>query len=253
LCVLGQTQPYEVATVKPAASDARGSGVSSSPEGRVSITNFTVERLIANAYEITLPALIEGLPAWAKTERYDIQATTSARVWPTIAEERRRLMEEMQRAILRDRFHLTFRTETKQVPVFLLTTDSTVKLKRSEDQSPPVSATPQPRDGSINRGGTLIGTGTMTARAVPLSRLAQVLTGRTERPVVDRTGLTGLFDFDLKWAPDPTQVTPGDTVPNVDAGSLFTALREQLGLKLTAGTGPAEVLVVEKVERPGEN
>ena len=176
----------------------------------------------------------------------------------------------MVRNMLQDRFRLRSHRETREAPIYVLTVAKPGKIKLSADQSPPPPST-GPFDPSKSpargtalsfiayAGGTLSATMTMVATAVPISNLVNMLQGQTGRIVVDETGLNGLFDFNLKFAPEgaPSAATAaqGDssTATDPQGPSLFTALREDLGLKLDATKGLVEVLVVDSVQRPTEN
>jgi uncharacterized protein (TIGR03435 family) len=193
-------------------------------QGRLSATNMTVVKLIANAYGRLASESIEGGPAWIRSEGYDIEATPAAGA-PL------NQPQELMKAILKDRFQVVTREETREVPIFALTADKQVKIKRSDG----------PLQGSFHSNG-----GRMTARGVTIGQFVRRLATLSGRPVEDRTGLTDLYDFDLEWTREPLAET-------AEAPSLFTALREQLGLRLSADKGPVRIVVVESVERPGEN
>jgi uncharacterized protein (TIGR03435 family) len=225
--------------------------MSMNAQGRLSISNMTVLRLIVNAYNLGQTAYVEGGPAWIGSERWDIEATPAEQA-PFTPSQLQQFRGELLKAILRDRFHLAAHDQTRQVPIFVLTADKNVKIKRSADQGPIVLDASRPADGSVGRGGTRTNAGSMTARAIEIGRLARNLAGQVGRPVEDHTGLTGLYDIDLKWTPESLQAGT-DSAANSDTGSLFTAIKEQLGLKLSSGTGPTQVVVVDRVERPGEN
>lgn len=224
-------------------------------QGRLSISNLAVLRLIVNAYNLGQTSYVEGGPAWMRSERWDIEAAPAEHAPFSIAEARQ-FQQELMKAILRDRFHLIAHEETRQVPIFVLTVDKKAKIQRSADQGPIDLNAARPADGSLSRGGTRTNVrnkaGSMTARAIDMGRLAGILAGQIGRPVEDHTGLTGLYDIDLKWTQESLQAG-AETPATSDEGSLFTAIKEQLGLKLSTGTGPTKVVVVDSVELPGEN
>ncbi len=168
----------------------------------------------------------------------------------------------MLQALLEDRFKLALHRETKQLPVYELTlANGTAKLEPSKNdnciaysaESPPP---PAPLPGTIFCGfPRMTSSGlnqTLNGSAISIAALAGSLSRwQLHKPIVDKTGLTGTFDVHLDWTADPPSGI-GDT--DAPAGpSIFTALREQLGLKLQSGRGPVEVLVIDHVEKPSSN
>ena len=206
--------------------------------GRYIATNAHLRQLIVAAYVDSVFALqgaeVSGLRGWAATDGFDVQAQTEAGFTPT----KQQTMEMLQ-AMLEDRFKLRIRREPKSMPIYALVVDTGgVKLKENQTLDGPVggpSARP-PGAGHI--------------RANSIAMLVMVLTGSAGRKVVDKTGLTGLYRIALDFTPDP--LPPG---VEFDPGlpSLFTALREQLGLRLVPETGQVDTFVVESVQRPSEN
>jgi uncharacterized protein (TIGR03435 family) len=220
--VFGQT--FEVASVKPNPSGNGHAGID--VDGNmIRMTNVTLPAAIVWAYEISAPQ-ISG-PAWIESERYDIVAKTAAGA-PEPA---------MMRALLAERFKLTAHTGTKEFSIYaLVVAKNGPKLKKAE-----------PGEDDVNSK-----RGHLTARKVSMARLADFLArprAGLGRPVVDKTGLEGAFDFTLDWTPD-SDAQASETAPL----SIFVALQEQLGLKLEAQKGPVEVLIVDHVEKiPSEN
>jgi uncharacterized protein (TIGR03435 family) len=167
----------------------------------------------------------------------------------------------MLQALLADRFKLAVHHETKDLPVYsLVIAKGGFKLQESK----PDETDPQGRTGMHISGSS----GAMRGQLVSMASLAQFLYGRLNRTVLDKTGLTGKYDFMLKWTPDQNQMQPaggfqatsggapgGQPALVADAGApdLFTAVQEQLGLKLESGKGPVEVIVIDHVERPSGN
>jgi bla regulator protein blaR1 len=125
----------------------------------------------------------------------------------------------------------------------------------SADQSPPAEAGPPDPNGPMPRGAMRMTAGSASGRAVPMPLLARFLGQMLGRPVIDKTGLTGRYDIDARWTPEsvPPELPPGAPVPEADGPSLFTALQEQVGLKLESTTGPVDQMVIESVERPIAN
>ena len=204
--------------------------------GRYNAVNAHLRQLIVAAYVDSGGALqggveISGLPGWAASEGFDVQAQTEAGLTPT----KQQTMEMLQQ-MLEDRFKLKIRRESKSAPIYSLIVDPGGS-KLEEIETPTAGPVTGPR-------------GPGHIRAPSIQMLVMVLTGSAGRKVVDKTGLTGLYKIELNFAPDPPP--PGVAI-DPSLPSLFTALREQLGLRLVAETGLVDAFVVESVERPTEN
>jgi uncharacterized protein (TIGR03435 family) len=164
---------------------------------------------------------------------------------------------------LADRFKLKIHTETKQLPVYeLVAPKGGSKLKEATAGDTYANGI-KGLDG-VGRGGLMrVGRGQLTAQAVPITSLANMLSQQLQRTVLDKTGLTGKYDLELNWTPDQgsdpmfkgAEGSPqrGDAAPDSSGPSIFTALQEQLGLKLQSAKGPVETLVIDHVEMPSEN
>jgi uncharacterized protein (TIGR03435 family) len=221
-------QAFEVVSVKVDRSGSDSSHSKSMP-GRYSATNVKVRELIQDAFRVK-DFQISGAPHWTETEGFDIAATTGYSGDLTDKE-----MEPILQSLLADRFQLRLHRETKELPAYALVVakNGPKLIAHSGDAGP---------DTSIRHGPGKL---TLSATKATMSRLSDVLSRRTGRTVVDRTGLLGEYDLKLEWAPDPT-------AESVDA-SIFVALQEQLGLKLEPTKAPVEIVVVDRVERPSEN
>ncbi|MGA2217045.1 MAG: TIGR03435 family protein [Terracidiphilus sp.] len=234
---------FEVATIKPVEHEAKSSRyITMQGTSRFIEKDYTLKLLIAAAYNLS-PKTISGGPAWIESDHYDIAAVTPGEVRPTHDEQM-----AMLRSLLADRFKLTFHREQKEFSIYELTVaKGGSKLKPSTappDDPPQVVSTVYPDRM------------TLPARNVTMSDLTSLMQrAMLDRPVVDKTGLTGRYDFDLEWAPDETQF--GGEVPTApnDAPNppLFTAIQQQLGLKLEATRGPVQALVIDTAERPSAN
>jgi uncharacterized protein (TIGR03435 family) len=248
-------QSFEVASVKPNTSGETSNFLQRRPGGNFAVGNMTLRGLIMFAYGIQGFQLV-GAPDWVATERFDITAKAAADVPPTSMGQ---MSPEalMLRSLLEDRFRLSAHRETRDLPIYALVlaradgrlgprlrpTTSDYCAKALEAAGKP-GATPPPT-GSPVCGMRPGGSGNeFTAGAVPMTELARLLNVVSGRTVVDRTGLTGVWDFDLQWSP------PNAPNADPDRPSIFTALPEQLGLRLDATTAPVEVLVIDQVERP---
>jgi uncharacterized protein (TIGR03435 family) len=254
----------EVAVVRPSAPGADPGNINITP-GRFIVRNVPLLRLINIAYKIKMDHIIGG-PAWLTKDGYDITATVqdmSGNNFPLILQ-----------TLLEDRFNLKVHPETREGPVYELTiAKGGVKMQPTKEGScVPFDLSrnrPTPIPGQIRCGMWQIfqpgvrqgiGISLVDGPGVPFQSLTGWLSGVVDRPVLDLTGLTGLFDISLKWTPDEIAAhtaAPGDSAPSAapeDLGpSIFTAVREQLGLELKSTKGPVPILVIDSVERPSEN
>lgn len=225
---------YEVSSIKPNNS---GSGSSSGEFGtHLRATNFTVKSLILTSYRIPESQLIGG-PDWIGTLRFDIEAKVADGV------QARGLQQlSLIRSLLEDRFQLKVHRETREAPVFnLVVAKNGSKLKEAVDKDGPGS--------SSMRGGP--DAAEMTGTGNSIEDLIRRLEPQVGRPVIDNTNLKGKFDFKMTFNPRP--LVSADSSKQSAAPDIFTALEEQLGLKLESARGPVEVLVVDSVSKPTEN
>ena len=254
IALLAQTPAapsFEVASVKPNTSGSRSSSTRTPSGGRrFTGTNVTVRQLILGAYNLRGLQLIGG-PGWIDSDRFDIDASAPEDASPD-------QILPMMRALLADRFKLVVHTETKEQPIYALMFARPDKKLGPEikESTLDCDATPKPNSCGMstnlgNNGGYTKGGGQTLARFAEL--LANLV---TERMVIDRTGLTGKYDFELRWTPQNLQVAqpnPADGDRGQDAPPIFVALPEQLGLKLEAQRGPVEFLVIDSVQHPEPN
>jgi uncharacterized protein (TIGR03435 family) len=242
---------YDAAVIKPNKSGS-GSTMINTRDDTFAVTNGSLKLLLVMAYGIR-DGLISGLPAWADSARFDINAKIvdyDAVTMKNIAREQRRAMLQ---ALLVSRFHVKVHTEIKTLPVYeLVVAKDGLKITAHEPPAASEQDHPLP-PGSLGRGGmnTHSSNGVMglTANAVKLENLTNVLSNQLDRNVIDKTGLTGEYDLHLKWTPDNAPQPIADDAPPL----LFTAIQEQLGLKLQPGKGPVDTLVVDHVDQPTEN
>jgi len=238
-----QAQTFEVASVKPADPDARGGRISF-PNGTFTATGITVKNCITLAYNIPSYQLA-GDPSWIGDQRYDIVAKVAAgAVRAPRDPERMPQMRAALQALLADRFQLVIHRETKLIPGYaLVVAKNGFKLKETID------------DGKANFGSNR---GKFTAHEISVELLARNLSGILSSPVADMTGIKGVFDLTLEWSPDEVQspVKAGGEAaePAAPAGpSIFTALQEQLGLKLETQKTPVEMIVIDRIEKATAN
>lgn len=233
---------FEVATVKPSNPDAPGKAFTM--RGRQFATlNTTLSELISFAYRVHA-AQITGAPEWVESARYDITAQPQADGTPND-----RQIRAMLQHLLEERFKLTVTRGTKELPVYVLS------IGKDGHKLTPNDRNPNGLPGMFFKGPGMLPA--LNAGMADLASLMQSVV--LDRPVVDRTALTGRFDFTLNWTPDDSQFrglggrapAPSND-PNAPPG-LFTAIQEQLGLRLESARAPVEVLVVDRVERPSDN
>ncbi|MBW8869184.1 MAG: TIGR03435 family protein, partial [Acidobacteriales bacterium] len=235
---------------------------------RIRCENVLLRQLLMMGFTIRSESQIESMPDWGKSERFNIDAKvdeeTAAVMKGLSREERQKWQQEMMQSLLEDRFHLKFHWGKKELPVYNLTVaKSGSKLKATILPPPPPGTDPnaKPRDpgtsfGTSN-GHMVVTNGSMEMFANQLSRMTEM----DGRVVLDRTNLPGRFDWTLDWSPERQQNSfhgaDGNPAPAPTADSskpnLFTALQEQLGLKVEQDKAPVDLLVIDDLERPTEN
>jgi uncharacterized protein (TIGR03435 family) len=261
-----QRPSFEVATVKP-AHEGRSS-LNAPPSNGYFSAIGCLRWFVSYAYRLRSDQVLGGA-AWVKADLWEIQAkaaeATVPQPSPLADDTKPDTIALMLQSLLEERFQLKLHRETRNVPLYILTLGTGgPELKLSEDQSDPRVAPlqniplDQPR-GMIRRTGD-----DLTARAVRMSSLANFLSQWLGVPVLDKTGLDGLFDFKLHWTPPPFAGTPPGfpcsagrevsppSASEASSSSIFTAI-EELGLKLEAVKAPVEVLVIDSVQKPSEN
>ena len=236
---------FDVATIKPAIPGG-GRFIKMQTTHMFFAKNHALKTLLAAAYNLS-PQAISGGPAWVESDHYDIVAKAPNEIRPNLDEQM-----AMLRKLLADRFKLAFHREPKEMSIYALTVGKNgPKLKPSTVPPDAAPEGPPPLIFVLAPGGV-----SLPGRNATMSELASVMQrAALDRPVVDKTGLTGRYDFDLAWTPDEIQFdglglreTPESTNPG-----LFTAIQQQLGLRLEAAKGPIEALMIDHVERPSEN
>jgi uncharacterized protein (TIGR03435 family) len=268
---------FEAASIRPAADTGRRGGRGT--PGRFTGFNLPARQLIRQAYDIH-DAQIVGGPDWIATQGYDINATSGDQ--PPVQ------MRFMMQTLLRDRFKLTFHTETRELPVYALVvarsdgrlgpglrriTDGECPPPGARRGAPPAGPPPAPPSPSdpnpqMGCGQMMFGPGRLVAHGVEIDTLARSLGGLPaitsfNRVVQNLTGLEGQYDFDFKWTNEfgpgrggpggPPPAGPPPTPAAGDEPTLVTALQEQLGLKLDPRRATVEVLVIDSIEKPTEN
>jgi bla regulator protein blaR1 len=261
---------FEVASIKPDHSGAPNRFFRLADPSRMTISNIPAKDLIEFAYHVQ-PFQISGGPGWINSQGYDIQAKVDdavvAQLQKLPREERMDQFRLMLQSLLAERFKLRLSHETKQLPIYdLVVAKGGPKLAPTTvPAAPPIASA---NEQSRPRGPMMMmSPGRITAKAVDMSALAELL-GRDPalggRLVVDQTGLKGKYDFTLQFAPEREMLIPGTNdrppmaadappPPDANAPSIFTAIEEQLGLKLEPAKGPVQMLVIESIEQPSEN
>lgn len=249
--VTGAVPSLDVISVKPNKSGSRGMSM-----GPMSATNVPVHLLLTQAYHLYDDQLI-GEPAWAKTDRFDVTGKVAASDEATVA----KLTQDQKRVffqqMLKERFGLVVHHETRELPEYaLVIAKGGAKI---EEGKPDTSAPPDSRIRGGSRMSMDRGRMKFEDGGDGLDFLLQILSSQTGRAVVNKTGLTGKYSFTLTWSPQMSAGGPrggaeSDASTPLDAApDLFTAIQEQLGLKLEPMKGPVDVVVIDHLERPGEN
>ena len=224
---------YDAVTIK--LDDSGKVFWKNTPDGFLA-SGTLVTNLIQTAYGLTMQDQVVGLPGWANSERLEVQAKMDADTAAALAklppEEQWEQRKKMLRSLLAERFALKVHHTTKQLPIYVLTVASGgSKLKKS----------------ATDTGGSgMYSNGKIEVRATSIESLAMNLSHTVGRIIVDKTELAGGYDFTLEWAPEGA--APDDPRPSV-----FTALEEQLGLKLKSTQGPVDAIVVDSMQRASEN
>jgi len=247
---------YDVASIKlskPSDGGITVVGMMPTPDG-FSATNITIRDLLNVAYGV-MPYQISGGPGWVESEKYDVEAKMSETIMKKLSQmqpnDRWHAQQLMLQELLADRLRLIVHRETKEFPVYsLVVAKNGPKLQASK-----------PADSSANGGnghkggkepGMLAGIEDGMNKASfsnqPVSYLVPWLSLQLRSPVVDKTGLTGTYDFTLKFGPITQPAASDSNVP-----TLLDAIQDQLGLKLVFGKGPLEVIVIDHIERPSRN
>ncbi|HLW98616.1 MAG TPA: TIGR03435 family protein [Candidatus Acidoferrales bacterium] len=272
---------FEVVSIKPDRSDDGRMMFQNTP-GKFTMTNTTIKFVIEFAYNIK-DFQLSGGPSWISSDHYDINAkiedSVSAALEKLPPDQRQEQVRLMFQSMLADRFNMKLERETKELPVFaLVVAKGGPKLTQTADPPPapagdgPVG--PPPGFGGGGGGGRgggrgpgrtfMIGRGQINMNGAPLSALADALSRQADiaRVVVDETGLRGDYDIALKWTPEgPVQLNGQDTnpaagtapLPDPSGVSIFTALQDQLGLKLESRKAPTETFVISHIDKPSEN
>ena len=239
ILIFGQAPPsFDVAVIKPADPANNRLGMGFGPNGRtLTVDGLTVLGMVRLAYglfadQLVLNPSLTNISSWADSDRFDILAKSEGTA-PVSRDQQNAMFQQLLGA----RFGLKIHRDKKEITIYSLVAGKNgPKMKQGEAAAPYLSA-PAP--------GRLVGT------KASMASLASALGGRLGRPVFDDTGLAGGFDFSLSWVPDGMGGDPA--VSDASGPSIFTALQDQLGLRLESKKAPVDVIVVDAVERPSVN
>jgi uncharacterized protein (TIGR03435 family) len=229
---------FEVATVKLTGTSFAGKTVGMPPNGDLIIRGMTLRDVIQFAYGLH-PNLIAGTSGWMEGERYDIVGKPEPGRLPSADE-----LKAMLRGLLADRFKLTFHRAFKETSAYVIVVAKTGPKMKERSLIDTEASTSLSFEGAR-----------LPAKAASMPMLAEALMIVLDRPVIDGTGLRGKYDFDLAWMPEPDQFGGhGSAVPSdANAPDIFTAIQEQLGLRLDSRKVPVQSLIVDHAERPAGN
>jgi uncharacterized protein (TIGR03435 family) len=254
---------FAVASIKPDKSGSGGVRIMFGPDG-FSATNIPLKLLIREAFSVN-DDQISGLPDWTGSSMFDIDAKVDSADLGVMDKLTLDQRKQMMRTLLTQRFGLKTHQETKDLPVYaLVVSKSGSKLHEAKPGDTYPNGMKMP-DGKTGGQGMIMFNpqGQLTAQGVPISDLTRILSGQTQRTVVDKTGLTGIYDFTLQMPPRkgpipmPKPASDGPPAGGDEAEdtgpSIFTTLQDQLGLKLESQKAPLPVIVIDHVEQPSEN
>ena len=249
---------YDVVSIKPykpgSSEGNYAGGIDILPDG-FSARNLYLRLLIQSAYRVSSNQVV-GAPDWLSTEGYDVEARMDEVVAGALQklspDDRLHAQQQMVQAFLADRLKLRVHRDSKNLPSYelVIAKDGPKFQEAKPDETISTNSTAQG------------GTRSVTVKAYPISSLVLMLSNTLHNPVVDKTGLSGRYDFKLEWSPDasrlqsPSVGASEDSTtppPNASGTSILTAVQEQLGLKLVSGKSPVEVIVIDHVERPSGN
>ena len=233
------SKSFQAASVKPNPRSPFSPTTRTVAGSRFTVTGMPLFPLIMDAYNLRAWQIVGG-PAWLNTDQWDIEAVAddgvNLQVYDFENPNRPTLAGLMVQSLVESRFQLKFHRETKELPVYELTlAKNGPKLTISKEQSPRTRR---------------VGGGEIDIQAYPFPIFVYLLARQLDRAVIDKTNLNGLYDITLRWS---NELRAGADPSPSDRPPVFTALQEQLGLKLESAKGPVEVLVIESVQKPAEN
>ena len=255
---------FEVVSIKPDKSDSDMFRIEFTPDG-VLVNGLTIHMLLREALGVSDNQLTSE-PGWLNSDRFNVEAKVAADDAPKFQTLKPKQRWAMLLPVFEDRFGLRFHKETKDITQYaLVIAKGGLKMKEASPGNAYADGIKRP-DGSPGGAGIMrIGPGVIVGQAIPVANLVRFLSFEFHSPVLDKTGLTGKYDVNLTWAPDESEgmmMRPlngpappaGYPPPAPTTGpSIFTALEEQLGLKLEAHKEPGDVIVIDHIEQPSAN
>jgi len=248
----GKAPAYDVISIKPHKAYSAVAWWKMLPNG-LSLTNIPLKSLIGGAYGV-MDDRISGEPGWTESDRFDVEAKMddeAAAAFQKLPKQQQITQRDlMLQSLLADRCKIKVHHETKEVQTYMLViAKGGFKLKEADPNNTYANGIEAP-EGGPRAGMMLVQYGKLIGQALLISQLATQLAGQVGHLVEDKTGLKGKYDITLQWAPDEG----GGVTPSVDSGpSVFTAIQEQLGLKLESKKSPVDTIVIDHIERPSEN
>jgi uncharacterized protein (TIGR03435 family) len=240
---------FDVISVKPSHSDSTEESMGMNRDG-FTAANIQLHDLLLQAFELQEPEQLLGDPKWTTSDRWDVDARVAAEDIPALAKMTYHQRMGMFQQILIERFGMNAHHETRRLPVYAL------MVAKGGPKMAPSLLRPDDSAGIPGEPGLLIPSrGKETGRGTMMEFLARDLSEDLGRKVVDETGLTGRYDFTLTWTPDDSAsaMEASTAAGATQAPSLFTAVQEQLGLKLEVVKAPVDVVVIDRLEKPAEN
>jgi uncharacterized protein (TIGR03435 family) len=254
---------FEVVSVKPNKSDSMGMRIAMTPDG-ISLSGVPLHMMLREAFGVSNDRIVAE-PGWANTARFDIEARVAAADLPALKDLKPAQWFAMLLPVLQERFGLKFHRETRDLTVYALVIGKGgVKMKEADPNDTYANGF-RPPNGASGAGMMRMSPGEFLGQGIPVANLVRQLSLVIGSTVVDNTGLAGKYDIDLKWEPDEgsglmmrTPVgggpPPTDAPPAEGTGpSIFTAVQEQLGLKLESRKEPVDVIVIDHIDQPSEN
>jgi uncharacterized protein (TIGR03435 family) len=256
---------FEVVSIKPNKSGTMMMSAMFTPDG-ISVTNFPVHMLLHEVFGISDNQIL-GEPGWLNSDHFDIEAKVAAEDVPKLKDLKPTERWAMLLPVFEDRFSLKFHHETRDLTQYeLVVAKGGLKIKEAAQDETNANGLKSPFGKSGGGGMMRMQTGDVIAQGVPIANLVHYLSFfLLHSPVIDKTGLTGKYNFELKWAPDETeggmarppdgsQPEAGNPAPSATTGpSIYTALEEQLGFRLEARKEPGDVIEIDHIEQPSPN
>jgi len=248
----GSKPAFEIVSLKANVSGESRTSIGNRPGGRFVATGAPLKFLMTSAYHVRDFQILGG-PNWITSDRWDIDAraaegtvTRQGPPDPNVPDT----MSLMVQSLIEDRFQLKIHRETREQPIYeLVIAKGGSKVKLSDDQGP---VQPQQRGDEpppVRRNSLTIGRGDFQGEGIQFGIFVNALSQQLGRPIVDKTELKGFYDFRLQWTPQLGQQPETDS----SGPTIFTAIQEQLGLRLESSKGPVDVIVIESVQKPSEN